>query len=76
MYKALVSFSGAISMRKGEVKSITDKTIIADLLRAGYIEEAKSVKVKTAEKPEPKKETAEKPKTAKTKQPRKRTAKK
>lgn len=65
MYKALISFSGVISMRKGEVKAITDKEVIADLLRAGYIEEVKTEK-KPTEKTEP---------TA-TKQPQKKTAKK
>lgn len=64
MYKALVSFSGVISMRKGEVKAITDKEVIADLLRAGYIEEVKKPKVE--EKTEPKA----------TKPPQKKTAKK
>lgn len=38
MYRALKSFSGVISMRKGEVKAITDKAVVADLTRAGYIE--------------------------------------
>lgn len=44
MYKALVSFSGLISMAKGEVKEITDNEIVKDLLEAGYIEEVKSTK--------------------------------
>lgn len=44
MYKALKSFSGKISMKKGEVKAITDKEVIADLTRAGYIEEVKPAK--------------------------------
>jgi hypothetical protein len=48
MYKALVSFSGLVSMSKGQVKEIKDKEVIEDLLRAGYIEEVKPVKeVKT-----------------------------
>lgn len=38
-YKALKSFSGKISMKKGEVKAITDKAVVADLTKAGYIEE-------------------------------------
>lgn len=38
-YKALVSFAGRVSMYKGQVKNLTDKDVIADLLRAGYIEE-------------------------------------
>ena len=37
-YKAFVSFSGLVSMRKGEVKDIKDKEIAKDLLRAKYIE--------------------------------------
>jgi hypothetical protein len=50
LYKALVSFSGAVSMTMGEVKEITDKAIVEDLLKAGYIEEVKTEKkpVKTA----------------------------
>lgn len=39
--KALVSFSGALSMRQGEEKDINDKFILEDLLKAGYIEELK-----------------------------------
>ena len=38
MYRALKTFSGSVSMRKGEVKAITDKKVVADLTRAGYIE--------------------------------------
>ena len=41
MYKALKSFSGVISMTKGQEKDIQDKATIEDLLRAGYIEEIK-----------------------------------
>lgn len=44
MYKALISFSGVISMVAGEVKEIADKEIVKDLLQAGYIEEVKSAK--------------------------------
>ena len=36
-YKALVSFSGAISMSMGEVREIEDQYLIDDLLKAGYI---------------------------------------
>ena len=36
--KALVSFSGLVSMRKDEIKEINDKNIVTDLIRAGYIE--------------------------------------
>lgn len=37
-YKALVSFTGQVAMAKGQVRELTDKDVIADLLRAGYIE--------------------------------------
>ncbi len=39
--KALVSFSGALSMYKGEIKECSDKAILQDLLQAGYVEEVK-----------------------------------
>ena len=39
LYKALVSFSGAVSMTMGEVGEISDKSIAEDLLKAGYIME-------------------------------------
>lgn len=42
--KALVNFSGIISMLKGEEKEICDKFILEDLIKAGYIEEVKSKK--------------------------------
>ena len=44
MYKALKSFAGKVSIRKGEVKEINDKEIVKDLLNAGYIEEVKPEK--------------------------------
>jgi hypothetical protein len=37
--KALVSFSGAFSMYKGEIKECSDNAILQDLLQAGYVEE-------------------------------------
>ena len=40
MYKALVTFSGVISMAKGEIKEISDSFIAKDLVKAGYIEPA------------------------------------
>lgn len=36
-YKALVSFTGAITMKKGEVRSISNPTLVKDLLKAKYI---------------------------------------
>lgn len=47
MHKALKSFSGAISMREGETREIKDADLVADLLRAGYIEEVKPTKGRT-----------------------------
>lgn len=56
-YRAKVSFSGLVTMRKNEVKELTDESIIKDLLNAGYIEIASG----TAEKVEsPKKKTTKK----------------
>ena len=55
MYKALISFGGAVSMRIGEVRDISDSTIAEDLLKAGYIEPVKGAK-KTEENPEDKTE--------------------
>lgn len=65
MYKALKSFCGKVSMRRGEIKAISDPIIVKDLLRAGYIEEIKPAKgkpnVEAEEKPEekPKKKKAD-----------------
>lgn len=42
--KALVSFAGQVTMAPGEVRDIKDKAVVKDLLRAGYVEEAKSGK--------------------------------
>ena len=48
MYKALVSFSGKVTMNKGQVREIADTEVIKDLLQAGYIEEVKSAKKEEA----------------------------
>ena len=53
MYKALISFSGVISMAEGEVREIADKAVAADLIRAHYVEEV------TDEKPKKKKPSKE-----------------
>ncbi|SHJ05969.1 hypothetical protein SAMN02745671_02556 [Anaerovibrio lipolyticus DSM 3074] len=65
-YKVKVSYGGMVSATAGEIVSYTNKSIISDLLKAGYIEEAKEAKeVKAGKKPaEPSK--ADKP-TAKAK---------
>ena len=44
MYRALVGFTGLITMKKNEVREIKDKKIVKDLLKAGYIEEIKPTK--------------------------------
>lgn len=36
-YMATVSFSGKISMHKGEVREISDPSLVEDLTKAGYI---------------------------------------
>ena len=50
LYRALVTFSGLISMRKGEVKAIKDSFLVADLLRAKYIEPLEKPKEKKTSK--------------------------
>ncbi len=40
--KALRSFSGALSMSRGEERDITDTVILDDLLKAGYVETAET----------------------------------
>lgn len=44
-YKALISFSGVISMSMGEVREITDQKIVNDLLNAGYIVKIREIKI-------------------------------
>lgn len=44
MYRALVSFSGIVSMAKGQEMEIKDKKIIKDLISAGYIEKVDTKK--------------------------------
>ena len=67
-YKATRSFSGIVSMKKGDVRDIKDVEVAKDLLRAGYVialEEEKPQESAEEEKPQ-----ESKPKTSK------RTAKK
>lgn len=47
-YRALVSFAGLVSMKKGETKEIKDQEVVNDLLRAGYIEEVGGEKPKSS----------------------------
>jgi competence protein ComGC len=44
LVRAKVSFAGAFSMYKGEVKECSDTAILQDLIKAGYIEEVKQEK--------------------------------
>ena len=46
-YRVLVSYGGKISATAGEIVNYTDKNIIADLLKAGYITEVKEAKAGT-----------------------------
>ena len=50
MHKALKSFSGVISMHEGELREIDDDELVADLLRAGYIEEVKPKRGRSTKK--------------------------
>lgn len=50
MHRALKSFSGAISMHEGEVREIDDAELVADLTKAGYIEEVKPKRGRSAKK--------------------------
>lgn len=50
MHKAIKSFSGAISMHEGETREIEDAEIVADLTKAGYIEEFKPKRGRSVKK--------------------------
>lgn len=47
LYKAKVSFAGIISMTQGEVRELSDSSVVKDLLKAGYIEAVKQPKKET-----------------------------
>ena len=58
-YKATIAFAGRkISMRRGEVKEITDEALAKDLIKAGYVIELEG------KKPLESKPEASKPKTS------------
>ena len=61
MYKALVSFTGKVRMKKNEVKHIADEAIAKDLVRCGYVEALE----KKEEKPAPAEKKEEKPTSTK-----------
>ena len=75
MFKALKSFCGKVSMKKGEVKDINDEDIANDLLNAGYIEKIKEeikevkeeIKIEVKEIEEKIEKEVKKPKTSKKK---------
>ena len=58
-YKALISFSGLISMSMGEVREIADQKIVNDLLKAGYIQAAVIDKSKIVDNEPPSKANKE-----------------
>lgn len=73
-YKAIISFSGKISMASGQVSEISDESLAKDLLKAGYIIpnvadnkteqfETEKVETETVEKKEVKPKTKRKGKT-------------
>ena len=69
-YKATIAFSGRkLSMRRGEVRDITDEALLKDLLNAGYVIELKE------SKPLESKPEASKPKTSSKKTAKKADAK-
>lgn len=43
-YKAIVGFSGIVSMAEGEIMEIADKAISDDLFQAGYIKAVEETK--------------------------------
>ncbi len=45
-YEATVSFSGIISMAKGEIREIPNEDLAKDLLKAGYIKKIEPDKSK------------------------------
>lgn len=49
LYKAKVSFTGKVSMTMGEVREISDPSIVKDLLKARYIEPVKEGAKKNAD---------------------------
>lgn len=50
MHRALKSFSGAISMCEGDTREIEDAELVADLTKAGYIEEVKPKRGRSAKR--------------------------
>ena len=60
-YKATISFSGRkLSMRRGEVRDITDEALVKDLLNAGYVIELKESKTQESKPVDSKPKTSAK----------------
>ena len=56
-YKAIVSFSGKVSMAMGQVRDFSDESLAKDLLKAGYIiplEADKKAKIEDKKEEKPK----------------------
>ena len=53
-YRATKSFTGLVSMVKGEVRELEDEKIVKDLIKSGYIEDL-SEKQKAAKSSKPSK---------------------
>lgn len=47
MYRALINFSGIISMNKGEIREISNKDLANKLIKANLIEEVSNNKPKS-----------------------------
>ena len=71
MYRALISFSGKVSMAEGEIRDISDKAIADDLLDAKYIEEINPAKPEKKPDPKPEEKVEEKPKKKSTRKKKK-----
>lgn len=60
-YRALIGFSGVVTMAQGEIKEIDNPDVAKDLLRAKFIEPAEEEKNEVgAEAPAPKTKTKKK----------------
>ncbi|MCM1364698.1 MAG: hypothetical protein NC122_06275 [Faecalibacterium sp.] len=55
--RALISFCGKVTMRENQVKEIADEAILADLLAAGYVENAEPAAPAPTPAPTPTPET-------------------
>ena len=50
LYEATVSFCGKLTMQKGEKRELTDKAVIDNLIKAGYIKAVKPAKERKSDK--------------------------